>query len=61
MIGQLTILSGRDGVLLPGQVLRKFDILPAKCPHDIMADYMLRVSVDQRKYVASKCHGIAYL
>ena len=55
MIGQLTILSGRDGVLLPGQVLRKFDILPAKCPHDIMADYMLRVSV------ASKCHGIAYL
>ena len=53
----------QEGVLrnpsMVSSCLRNFDIMLARCPHDIMADYMVRESVDQWNYVASKCHVIA--
>ena len=71
-VGQLTVLSmGRDDVILHGRVLRNhslvrtrfsgFDFMPAKCPRDATAGYMVRASDDQWKYVVSKRHTFVFL
>ena len=71
-VGQLTVLSmGRDDVILHGRVLRNhslvrtrfsgFDFMPAKCPRDAAAGYMVRASDDQWKYVVSKRHTFVFL
>ena len=40
---------------------RGFDIMAAKCPRHVTAGYMVCVSDDQWKYVASKRHTFVFL
>ena len=65
MVNKLRVVSmSRDAVLLDASVVRNhdlvrstfgaFDVRPVMCPHDITDRYMVKVSNDQWKFVASK-------